>query len=351
MKPCPLCGGGADGTLENCRDFFCGIAGSWTYRRCGGCRSLWMDPLPLPEEISGFYPEAYYTHRVCAFASPTGGHALGRLAMPARLASLESRFGYTVPKEWWRRAGDSRWARGMEVLLPPFPGGRMVRFLPFRRGGRLLDVGCGNGEFLWRMRELGWEVEGIEPDGRAAEGAVKAGLCVRQGSIERMELEPDSYDAITLSHVIEHLLDPRAALAKCIAALRPGGTLVSLSPNPVGKNAKEFGEFWAQLDPPRHLVLPSLQSYRAALSGLPVRLELRTSPMQMGVFWKWSSSHRNPRFPAWLAAMYARWLDYIAGPLRVALHPEDGEECICIAHKEPSVRMNEKLVASGGRPR
>ncbi|MDD4933203.1 MAG: class I SAM-dependent methyltransferase [Methylacidiphilaceae bacterium] len=331
---CPLCGGAAEDTLEDCRDLVLRVPGSWTYRRCAGCRSLWMDPLPRPEEIPGYYPETYYTHNASVSSGPKSGHAIGRLFLPIKLAGLEARFGYRIPKEWWERAGGRGWAVDAQKFLPRFPAGCLVRFLPFREGGRLLDVGCGNGEFLRFMRELGWEVEGIEPDGRAAEQSTKFGLSVRQGGIEDVELQPDSYDAITLSHVIEHLLDPRAALERCVTALRPGGVLVSFSPNPEGRNARMLRGIWRGLEPPRHLILPSPAGYGVVLGGLPVRAEVSTSPMHMGAFWRWSRAHARARWPSWLEAAYAHWLNYVEGPLRVALFPEEGEECVCIARKE-----------------
>lgn len=333
MKNCPLCGGQPDGALENCRDLNSAVPGSWTYRRCGDCRSLWMDPLPRPEEIPSFYPEKYYTHEAADSYGPTPGHALGRLLLAMQLAVLEARFGYTLPKDWWKRAKAFSWISSVQALLPRYPAARMVRFLPFHKGGRLLDIGCGNGKFLFLMRELGWEVEGIEPDPKAAAHAEKSGLPVRQGGIENVELEPNSYDAITLSHVAEHLLDPRAALERCVTALPPGGSLVSFSPNPEGWNAKHFRVYWAELDPPRHLVLPSFAGYRAILRSSPVKIELSTGPLYMGTFWRWSRRHVEARGTRWLEAAYACWLDCIGGPLRVAFRPEDGEECICIAQK------------------
>ena len=331
---CPLCRGTSEDTLEDCRDLVHNLPGSWTYRRCGRCRSLWMDPLPPPEEISTFYPEQYYTHEASITSGPSPRHAIGRLILSIKLAMLEARFGYAIPREWWERAGGPGWARRVQAVLPPFPAGRMVRFLPFRRGGKLLDVGSGSGEFLAQMRELGWEVEGIEPDGRAAEHSVKFGLSVRQCGFEDAELRPGSYDAITLSHVIEHLLDPRAALERCVAALRPGGILVSLSPNPTGWNARHLRAIWRGLEPPRHLILPSPSGYQAILSGLPVRAEVSTSPMHMGAFWRLSRIYAKARWPSWFETPYTHWLDYAEGPLRVALNPEEGEECICIVQKE-----------------
>ncbi|MDD4934057.1 MAG: class I SAM-dependent methyltransferase [Methylacidiphilaceae bacterium] len=331
---CPLCGGAPEDTLEDCRDLASEIPGSWTYRRCAGCRSLWMDPLPRPEEIPGYYPEIYYTHDASVSSCPKPGHAIGRLFLSIKLAGLEARFGYRIPKEWWERAGGRGWAVGAQKFLPRSLAGRMARFLPFRRGGKLLDVGCGNGKFLALMRELGWEIEGIEPDGRAVEESTKFGLSVRQGRIEDVELKPDSYDAITLVHVTEHLLDPRVALERCVAALRPGGILVSLSPNPDGRNARMFRKIWRQLDPPRHLILPSQRGYVALLGGLPMTAEVSTSPVHMGTMWRWSRAHAKARWPSWLEAAYAHWLDYVEGPLRVTLFPEEGEECVCIARKE-----------------
>ncbi len=333
MSVCPLCRAHPDAILENCRDLVCGISGSWTYQRCGGCGSLWMDPLPQKEDISGYYPEKYYTHDGAGFFGPNPPHAFGRLILSANLAVLEGRFGYVIPEEWWARAGGLGWTRRVQSLLPQFPAGRMARFLPFQKGGRLLDVGSGSGEFLALMRALGWEVEGIEPDARAIAQSAKAGLSVRKGGIEDAELEVNSYDAITLSHVIEHLLDPRAALERCVAALRPGGILVSLSPNPMGTNARLLQGIWRGLEPPRHLILPSLLGYRAILEGLPVTTKLLTSPMHMGYFRRWSRANAGISGPAWMETLWSRWLDYFGGPLRVKFGPEDGEEIVCIATK------------------
>lgn len=338
MKACPLCGGEPAETLSDCRDLVYGVPGSWTYRRCFHCRSLWMDPLPEPEQIASFYPEPYYTHQP-AFSAGADGHPLTGLFSALKYAGLERHFGYRVPHQWWEKSRGYRWVRGVKAFAPRFPAGRMVFFLPSRPKGKLLDVGCGRGEFLARMRELGWEVEGVEPDARAAAAAARWGFPVRQGSIESVDLEPDSFDAITLGHVIEHLLDPREALGRCIGALREGGLLVTISPNPLGRNARLFGRTWRGLEPPRHLILPSPRGFRAMLEGFPVTVELLTSPLHMGTYWRRSGGRRSDWSP-WLEKAYGAWLDFVAGPFLVAFHPEEGEECVCIVRKERTERSS-----------
>ncbi|MDD2676316.1 MAG: class I SAM-dependent methyltransferase [Methylacidiphilaceae bacterium] len=326
--------------MSDCQDLALKLPGSWTYRRCGGCGSLWMDPLPRPEAIPGFYPENYYTHDASVSSGPTPRHAIGRVFLSIKLAILEARFGYAIPEQWWERAGGRGWARRVQPIFPRFPAGRMVRFLPFREGGRLLDVGCGNGEFLRFMRELGWEVEAIEPDRRAAGQSTKLGLPVQQGGIEDAALRPGAYDAITLSHVIEHLLDPRAALKRCVAALRPGGILVSISPNPTGWNARCLRAIWRELDPPRHLILPSPSGYQAILSGLPVRAEVSTSPMDMGFWWHWSRKNAGRSTSEMFETFWARVMDWMIGPILVRFRPQAGEEIVCVATKKAKSREN-----------
>lgn len=334
MNSCPICGGEPCHTLRDCHDLCHQIPGSWSYESCGSCGSLWMNPLPRAEEIPGFYPKEYYTHvSATGDARPDPRGKFGHLRLAAKLATVESRWGYEIPDSWWRR-GERKKGRGIASRLPLFfSAGNLVRFLPFRAGGRLLDIGCGNGEFLLRMKALGWQVEGIEPDGQAAAVARQRGLSVFRGGIEEADLPADTYDAITLSHVIEHLLDPRAVLVRCVAALRPGGNLVSLSPNPVGRNARALGKIWRQLDPPRHLTLPSPAGYRALLDGLPIEASVFTSPLHMGFFWLWSRKNAGIHRFAFLERLRAHTWDWILGPLLVQREPEAGEEIVCLARK------------------
>jgi 2-polyprenyl-3-methyl-5-hydroxy-6-metoxy-1,4-benzoquinol methylase len=142
---------------------------------------------------------------------------------------------------------------------------RLVRHLPAPGGGaRLLDVGSGDGSFVAWMRALGWDAEGLEPDPAAAERARAAGVPVTTASLEEAGFGPGSFEAITMSHVIEHLHDPPTALERCRLLLRPGGTLWLATPNLAGYGHSTFGCDWIGLDPPRHLVVFTRASLVAA---------------------------------------------------------------------------------------
>lgn len=94
------------------------------------------------------------------------------------------------------------------------------------RRGKLLDVGCAMGYFPVEARNVGWDVEGIEPSRWAAEYARREfGLSVREGSIASMDLAPNSYDAITAWDVVEHLVTPLEDFRRLASALKPGGLL------------------------------------------------------------------------------------------------------------------------------
>ncbi|MCI2424435.1 class I SAM-dependent methyltransferase [Candidatus Acetothermia bacterium] len=156
--------------------------------------------------------------------------------------------------------------------------------------GKLLDVGCGNGRFLVRMQELGWEVTGVEPDGEAAKVALERfGLSVHEGALEEVAFPDDTFDAITMSHVVEHLPDPISTISECRRILKKGGRLVVTVPNIESLSYRIYREAWRGLEVPRHLFLFSSPTLRACVerSGLQL-LELRTTARTAR--WMWAAS-------------------------------------------------------------
>jgi SAM-dependent methyltransferase len=109
--------------------------------------------------------------------------------------------------------------------------------------------------FLAAMRARGWEVHGLEPDPAAVAAARAAGLDVRPGTLADADWPAGWFRALTLSSVIEHVHDPRAALAESFRRLEPGGTIHLVTPNVDALGAERFGRHWRGLEAPRHLVL------------------------------------------------------------------------------------------------
>ncbi|SDS37919.1 class I SAM-dependent methyltransferase [Gramella sp. MAR_2010_147] len=116
--------------------------------------------------------------------------------------------------------------------------------------GHILDYGAGTGEFLNKMNTLGWNVEGIEPSTSARNLGISKGLKIHS---ELLELENDSYDVISLWHVLEHIPDFETKLSKFKDLLDDNGFLIIAVPNYNSYDAKYYKEHWAAWDVPRHL--------------------------------------------------------------------------------------------------
>lgn len=238
-----------------------GVPGTWGIRQCGNpdCGLMWLDPVPVPDDIPLLYAR-YYTHLVDrappwlirtynAVSSAIVTSAFGyRDALPANRATLAlGRLLSCIRDVRDRFGGDIMW-------------------LPQSWRGRLLDLGCGEGRFLERMQALGWKVAGIEPDTEAIQAAKKRGpFDVYEGTLEEVDLPPNSFDVVTMNHVFEHLSYPLEALAKVHRILRPAGRLVLTTPNTQGYGHRHFGPHWAGLDPPRHFYLYNQNCLRQAV--------------------------------------------------------------------------------------
>lgn len=180
---------------------------------------------------------------------PASGWRRARRAL--RNDYLNSRYGYGIVPA-------SRLGRFVAPLLPGYreKADEHIRHLRLPPGRpRLLDVGCGEGEFLAEMQAFGWTVEGIDPNSEAVALAQARGVPVRQGTLTEMSLSPASLDAITFRLVLEHLRDPAAVLEACRRALKPGGILWIATPNLDSEGHRIFREHWIHLQPPRHAVI------------------------------------------------------------------------------------------------
>jgi SAM-dependent methyltransferase len=162
------------------------------------------------------------------------------------------------------------------------------RYLPKpAQGQRLLDIGCGNGNFLVSASEAGWQVSGIEPDPKAATAARQRGVDVTVGTVDLLASESNCFDAITVSHVIEHVHEPKQLLQAVQRLLKPGGIVYIDTPNIQSHGAKLFRQNWRGLETPRHLVLfnpASLKGLLASTGFVNTKVERRTAVRHGGMY-------------------------------------------------------------------
>jgi 2-polyprenyl-3-methyl-5-hydroxy-6-metoxy-1,4-benzoquinol methylase len=244
---CSLCGSQGELLYKDLEDKLYGAPGVWTFKRCPaiGCGLLWLDPMPVEEDVSKAYAK-YYTH--------------GDIPANSQESSSAERFPsiLRIFRDLLLRATSiSRERRRLASMyldeVPP---------------GRVLDVGCGDGSRLERLRALGWDVSGQEIDGKAASHAIQFyGVQVHLGSLSEADFGEGSFDAIVMNHVVEHVHDPVRLFSECRHLLKKNGVLVAVTPNSESCGHKRFGPSWRGLEPPRHIHLFN-QSTLRKLAGL-----------------------------------------------------------------------------------
>ena len=114
----------------------------------------------------------------------------------------------------------------------------------------LLDIGCGTGDFLVEMKNHNWQVTGFEPENKAKQIALQKGVEVTE---DLNELPEQSFDVITMWHVLEHVYNLQTDLEKIVSLVDHNGVLIIAVPNYTSFDAQYYKEYWAAYDVPRHL--------------------------------------------------------------------------------------------------
>jgi SAM-dependent methyltransferase len=241
---CTLCGAsGASLVYRNCRDRRHWLPGRFDLVRCRDCGLVRTDPRPSVGSIAEFYPPSYVSF---AAEVPSTSAWYAVLRSVVRLPYV-LRYGSADP---WFRPSDTN---------------------------RLLDVGCGTGVYLQAMVNLGWSVRGVEPDAAAAARAAER-LGVQPdrifvGRVEDADFPPETFDLVTMAHVLEHLHHPRGVLERIRRWLRPGGMIRLWLPNFESIESRVFRKLWFGLDVPRHLYHFGPHTIRATLETVGFSVE------------------------------------------------------------------------------
>jgi 2-polyprenyl-3-methyl-5-hydroxy-6-metoxy-1,4-benzoquinol methylase len=206
---------------------------------CTRCGYGSVQPMPSSLDISEFYRfDDYYTH--CESAALE----MGETAFLDRLR---------VHLAW-------RLDRGK-----PLTESHVHRALSGKLS-RICDLGCGNGELLLNLSDLGHTVVGVEVDPEAVSprlrNRAKQSFEVFRGTAESLpeQLAGRSFDCVILRHVLEHCREPMRALRNAHELLAPGGILMCEVPNNEAWGLQVMGCAWAMFDMPRHLHFFTRQS-------------------------------------------------------------------------------------------
>jgi 2-polyprenyl-3-methyl-5-hydroxy-6-metoxy-1,4-benzoquinol methylase len=142
---------------------------------------------------------------------------------------------------------------------------KLVEKMTGKSAGKILDIGCGTGAFLRTMQEAGWQVTGLEPDATARQKAKELYQLDVESAENLFSLPAETFDAITMWHVLEHVHLLHDYISRTTKLLKPGGKLFIAVPNYTSNDEKVYKQYWAAYDVPRHLYHFSPQAMQKLL--------------------------------------------------------------------------------------
>ncbi|MGI5913601.1 MAG: class I SAM-dependent methyltransferase [Bacteroidales bacterium] len=240
--------------------------------KCACCGMVYTDNPPSPAEIGKYYDsEGYLSHN---------DNATGPISVIYRGA---------------RKFMLARKRKAIEKLSG-------------LKSGYLLDIGCGTGHFLEEMLKYGWNVEGVEINEFARKQAALLTSANILDPLELSDLPSNSFDVITLWHVLEHFHDPRNYMEEIGRLLKPKGICVVALPNIHSFDAIHYGDFWAAYDVPRHLwhFSPSTFERFAAKYGFSI-FKIKPLPLDTLFISMMSEKHKKSHLPMLKGIFIGTW--------------------------------------------
>lgn len=244
---CDLCGGEETDLLLVTRDFYNNIPGVFKVVKCKKCGFVYTNPRPYGEELLKYYPDRATYFKPVFIEERTG--KIFNLKKKIYNKVLATYLGYSRPpnSNWLERAFLS------PLYLLAKKNWEVSGIPAFRRNGKLLEIGCSYGLYLNKMKELGWDVTGIEPNRKAAEfGSKEYGIRIINDTFENVTIA-EKFDVIAMRMVLEHLSSPSKALKKAYKLLKEDGQLIIIVPDFSGIEFWLFREHCYGLHVPNHL--------------------------------------------------------------------------------------------------
>jgi SAM-dependent methyltransferase len=239
-----------------------GTGAEFEYFRCGdcGCQQI----AEVPADLGKYYPADYYSY------APTPLRGMRRLVTELRNSS------------YFKRTPMALAGRLVAAALPNPKLAAVARLHP-RKDARILDVGCGYGEVLMELRDVGFtHLSGIDPYVKA-NVEPSNGVVIRK--LELQDLRGETFDLITLHHAFEHMSDPAATMKSIVERLAPGGVCIIRIPVAHSWASRHYGPLWVQHDAPRHLFLHTEKSMQRLAMEAGMAIERVIYDSDEAQFW------------------------------------------------------------------
>lgn len=209
--------------------------------------------------------------------------------------------------------------------------------------GQILDIGCGTGTFLTQMVAEGYEIHGVEFSESAIQGlpsSIREKVLV--GGFRPLPFPDESFDLVTLWHVLEHLPNPLETLWEAHRLLKKDGILIVETPNYGSWEARWLGPHWLGLDVPRHFwhFTPGTLTKMAESARFP-QPSVRASIWQIPFLLVVCFSH-GPSIENWMRERFPTMARF--GPLRLAFQATGLAACL-VSRLGPSSLPTMRLVA------
>ncbi len=244
--PCPICSSKNNEEWRRVYDRFNTLPGQ-NYRIvvCVDCGFRYLNPRPSVDSMNPFYAHEEYDPFISARQTYRAKDILYRM-----LRRLSLRYKMRIIHD-------------------------------YIHSGKLLDVGCGTGEFLQYASKLGWDVMGMEPNKAARQIAREKGLNIKQSMDE---ISYANFNVLTLWHVLEHIHELTQAVQQIERLLRTGGIVILAMPNVDSWDMKRYQTDWVALDTPRHLYHFTEKNVRNLFTNTSLRL-IDTSGLTLDTFY------------------------------------------------------------------
>lgn len=218
VKKCDLCGSQKNEIFLDALDRNY-QTGKFKYIRCCLCKLVWLSPRPTAGVLGKYYPNVYRAYLVSE-----------------KISSFKKQIRQII--------------YGSSLLSRIFIKDQLFFW---KKKGKILDVGTGNGKYLEILRGWGYDSYGLELSPAVVRVAKKNGIKnIEQGVLLTSKYPNNSFDVIRFSHVMEHVRSPKKELIKTNKLLKKGGKVVIIIPNLRSVFFTIFRSFWYPLDPPRH---------------------------------------------------------------------------------------------------